>query len=145
MTPPAWDPLGAAPFAWDLPEPGPVPAPAPQRRSRVTPVTLALAGHHGPLDGRRLLPHEDPQKPVGDDAGAADGHQRDERGAHPQDVRAEMIRNAAGHARDEAPGPAAVQRPGRRDRRGGVAHEPIVTRTPARAIGVEKPISQGDP
>ena len=24
MTPPAWDPLGAAPFAWDLPEPGPV-------------------------------------------------------------------------------------------------------------------------
>ena len=43
VTPPAWDPLGAAPFAWDLPEPGPVPAPAPQRRSRVTPVTLALA------------------------------------------------------------------------------------------------------
>jgi phage shock protein PspC (stress-responsive transcriptional regulator) len=42
VTPPAWDPLGAAPFAWDLPEPGPVPAPAPQRRSRVTPVTLAL-------------------------------------------------------------------------------------------------------
>ncbi|OJV23893.1 MAG: hypothetical protein BGO26_03485 [Actinobacteria bacterium 69-20] len=25
-TPPAWDPLGAAPFAWDLPEPGPDPA-----------------------------------------------------------------------------------------------------------------------
>jgi phage shock protein PspC (stress-responsive transcriptional regulator) len=43
VTPPAWDPLGAAPFAWDLPEPGPVPAPAPQRRSRVTAVTLALA------------------------------------------------------------------------------------------------------
>jgi len=43
VTPPAWDPLGAAPFAWDLPEPRPVPAPAPQRRSRVTPVTLALA------------------------------------------------------------------------------------------------------
>jgi len=42
-TPPAWDPLGAAPFAWDLPEPGPVPAPAPRPRSRVTPVTLALA------------------------------------------------------------------------------------------------------
>jgi phage shock protein PspC (stress-responsive transcriptional regulator) len=41
--PPAWDPLGAAPFAWDLPEPGPAPAPVPtRRRSRVTPVTLAL-------------------------------------------------------------------------------------------------------
>jgi phage shock protein PspC (stress-responsive transcriptional regulator) len=42
-TPPAWDPLGAAPFAWDLPEPGPAPAPEPRPRSRVTPVTLALA------------------------------------------------------------------------------------------------------
>jgi phage shock protein PspC (stress-responsive transcriptional regulator) len=26
-TPPAWDPLGVAPFAWDLPEPSPVPPP----------------------------------------------------------------------------------------------------------------------
>ena len=43
MTPPAWDPLGAAPFAWDLPEPSPTPAPPPRPRSRVTPVTLALA------------------------------------------------------------------------------------------------------
>jgi phage shock protein PspC (stress-responsive transcriptional regulator) len=42
-TPPAWDPLGAAPFAWDLPEPGPAPAPPPRRRSKVTPVTLAVA------------------------------------------------------------------------------------------------------
>jgi hypothetical protein len=42
-TPPAWDPLGAAPFAWDLPEPGPAPVPAPRPRSRVTPVTLAVA------------------------------------------------------------------------------------------------------
>ena len=41
-TPPAWDPLGAAPFAWDLPEPGP-PAVPPPRRSRVTAITLALA------------------------------------------------------------------------------------------------------
>ena len=41
--PPRWDPLGAAPFAWDLPEPAPVPAPPPRRRSRVTPVTLAVA------------------------------------------------------------------------------------------------------
>jgi phage shock protein PspC (stress-responsive transcriptional regulator) len=48
-TPPAWDPLGAAPFAWDLPEPGQSVAPAPQfppvrRRSRspVTGVTIGL-------------------------------------------------------------------------------------------------------
>jgi phage shock protein PspC (stress-responsive transcriptional regulator) len=41
-TPPAWDPLGAAPFAWDLPEPGPAPAPPPRPKSRVTPVTLAI-------------------------------------------------------------------------------------------------------
>ncbi|MFE2750644.1 PspC domain-containing protein [Actinosynnema sp. NPDC059335] len=27
VTPPAWDPLGAAPFAWDLPEPGGTPEP----------------------------------------------------------------------------------------------------------------------
>jgi len=45
-TPPAWDPLGVAPFAWDLPDPAPRPeaaAPAPRRRSRVTPITLGLA------------------------------------------------------------------------------------------------------
>ncbi|MFP5069702.1 PspC domain-containing protein [Pseudonocardia nantongensis] len=42
-TPPDWDPLGAAPFAWDLPEPGPEPAPPPARRSALTPVTLAVA------------------------------------------------------------------------------------------------------
>jgi phage shock protein PspC (stress-responsive transcriptional regulator) len=42
--PPAWDPLGAAPFAWDLPEPGPAPDATPPRpRSRVTPITLAVA------------------------------------------------------------------------------------------------------
>ncbi|MGH3853049.1 MAG: PspC domain-containing protein [Pseudonocardiaceae bacterium] len=43
-TPPAWDPLGVAPFAWDLPEP-PSPAPTtPLRgaRSKVTPITLGL-------------------------------------------------------------------------------------------------------
>jgi hypothetical protein len=41
-TPPAWDPLGAAPFAWDLPEPSPAPpAPsAPRSRSVVGRVTL---------------------------------------------------------------------------------------------------------
>ncbi|GGP58649.1 PspC family transcriptional regulator [Saccharothrix coeruleofusca] len=50
VTPPAWDPLGAAPFAWDLPEPsGPPPAPEqpahrPRRpRSRVGAATFALA------------------------------------------------------------------------------------------------------
>ncbi|HEY0636062.1 MAG TPA: PspC domain-containing protein [Pseudonocardiaceae bacterium] len=47
-TPPAWDPLGVAPFAWDLPEPTPVEPPPPppaerRHRSAVTAVTLALA------------------------------------------------------------------------------------------------------
>ena len=41
-TPPAWDPLGAAPFAWDLPDPAPLPDPAarPQRRTVLPQVTL---------------------------------------------------------------------------------------------------------
>ncbi|TSE02072.1 PspC domain-containing protein [Skermania sp. ID1734] len=44
-TPPDWDPLGAAPFAWDLPEPGPAaPPPAPRRpKSRLTTVVIGLA------------------------------------------------------------------------------------------------------
>ncbi|GAA0910503.1 PspC domain-containing protein [Pseudonocardia zijingensis] len=42
-TPPAWDPLGAAPFAWDLPEPSPPVTEAPPRKLPVTPVTLGLA------------------------------------------------------------------------------------------------------
>jgi phage shock protein PspC (stress-responsive transcriptional regulator) len=41
--PPAWDPLGAAPFAWDLPEPSAAADPPPRRRPPVTAVTLALA------------------------------------------------------------------------------------------------------
>lgn len=44
--PPRWDPLGAAPFAWDLPEPAAANAPVPvtpKRRTRVTPVTLGIA------------------------------------------------------------------------------------------------------
>jgi len=44
--PPAWDPLGAAPFAWDLPEPSAPPVQATQPRgawSKVTPITLGLA------------------------------------------------------------------------------------------------------
>ncbi|TCO65444.1 phage shock protein C (PspC) family protein [Actinocrispum wychmicini] len=45
--PPAWDPLGAAPFAWDLPEPTPVnPEPEPpvrRKRARVGGITLGAA------------------------------------------------------------------------------------------------------
>jgi phage shock protein PspC (stress-responsive transcriptional regulator) len=46
--PPAWDPLGAAPFAWDLPEPTPQPSeedepPPPQRRSKSR-IGLLTAG-----------------------------------------------------------------------------------------------------
>lgn len=41
--PPAWDPLGAAPFAWDLPEPSAAPPPPAPRRPPVTGVTLGLA------------------------------------------------------------------------------------------------------
>lgn len=43
-TPPAWDPLGVAPFAWDLPEPTPIPA-APVRRTRsvIGRVTMGAA------------------------------------------------------------------------------------------------------
>lgn len=41
--PPAWDPLGVAPFAWDLPEPAPAARPVVAvPRSRVAPVTLGL-------------------------------------------------------------------------------------------------------
>ena len=51
-TPPAWDPLGAAPFAWDLPEPAPLAPPTPVRRrggavaARVTTglAVLTMAG-----------------------------------------------------------------------------------------------------
>lgn len=42
QTPPAWDPLGAAPFAWDLPEPSAPPPVPPRHRPPVTPVTLGL-------------------------------------------------------------------------------------------------------
>jgi len=45
-TAPGWDPLGAAPFAWDLPDPRPappVPPPPPRPRSKVTLITLGLA------------------------------------------------------------------------------------------------------
>lgn len=42
---PAWDPLGAAPFAWDLPEPAPRPQPpAPRpRKPRIGLATLGVA------------------------------------------------------------------------------------------------------
>ena len=46
QTPPAWDPLGAAPFAWDLPEPTPlsdVATPSGRRSGVATRVTLGAA------------------------------------------------------------------------------------------------------
>ncbi|MGH3567542.1 MAG: PspC domain-containing protein [Pseudonocardia sp.] len=56
VQPPAWDPLGAAPFAWDLPEPGPPPTPpARRRRPPVTSVTLALALLAGGVTGIVML------------------------------------------------------------------------------------------
>ena len=46
--PPSWDPLGAAPFAWDLPEPHePEPEPARPKRRWITLVTLGLAAFAG--------------------------------------------------------------------------------------------------
>ncbi len=54
--PPAWDPLGAAPFAWDLPEPSPAEPAAPRpRRLPVTAVTLAVALLAGGATGILLL------------------------------------------------------------------------------------------
>jgi len=43
--PPAWDPLGAAPFAWDLPEPSPAAPPptAPRRSTRLAPIAIGTA------------------------------------------------------------------------------------------------------
>lgn len=51
--PPAWDPLGVAPYAWELPEPPPAPAPPPT--PRVTAVTMAIALLAGGLTGLVLL------------------------------------------------------------------------------------------
>ncbi|WP_158075708.1 PspC domain-containing protein [Actinokineospora bangkokensis] len=71
-TPPAWDPLGAAPFAWDLPEPGSAlepepdfrPEPARRARSAAGPVVLAAAVLTGvaaalamPYTGWLTIPH----------------------------------------------------------------------------------------
>lgn len=44
-TPPSWDPLGAAPFAWDLPDPAPTPPqpPSPPRRRRIGLATVGAA------------------------------------------------------------------------------------------------------
>lgn len=53
--PPSWDPLGAAPFAWDLPEPSPAPAPPPAPRIPVTAVTLGVALLAGALVTALLL------------------------------------------------------------------------------------------
>ncbi|WP_439032341.1 PspC domain-containing protein [Gordonia terrae] len=43
LSPPAWDPLGAARFAWDLPEPAAPEAPVGARRRR-SPLTLIVVG-----------------------------------------------------------------------------------------------------
>ncbi|WP_424807812.1 PspC domain-containing protein [Rhodococcus sp. 27YEA15] len=49
ISPPSWDPLGVAPFAWDLPDlktanaPAPQPVPTRKRRSRWTPTILGVA------------------------------------------------------------------------------------------------------
>lgn len=51
--PPAWDPLGVAPYAWDLPSPPPAPSPPPG--PRVTAVTLAVALLAGGITGLVLL------------------------------------------------------------------------------------------
>ncbi|MGQ0573656.1 MAG: PspC domain-containing protein [Pseudonocardia sp.] len=51
--PPAWDPLGVAPYAWDLPEPSPIPPPPPG--PRVAAVTLAAALLAGGVTGLVLL------------------------------------------------------------------------------------------
>jgi phage shock protein PspC (stress-responsive transcriptional regulator) len=54
--PPAWDPLGAAPFAWDLPEPGAAPAQLPaRRRSVLTAATIGLALLAGGITGAVVL------------------------------------------------------------------------------------------
>ncbi|MDT7647001.1 MAG: hypothetical protein QOC75_4001, partial [Pseudonocardiales bacterium] len=54
--PPAWDPLGAAPFAWDLPEPGAAPAQVPdRRRSVLTAATIGLALLAGGVTGAIVL------------------------------------------------------------------------------------------
>ncbi|QCH25240.1 PspC domain-containing protein [Mycobacteroides salmoniphilum] len=41
--PPTWDPLRAAPFAWDVPDQVPLPAPPAKPRSRVVSVTIGAA------------------------------------------------------------------------------------------------------
>ncbi|MGP4015429.1 PspC domain-containing protein [Saccharopolyspora sp. 5N708] len=51
QTPPTWDPLGAAPFSWDLPEPDDPEEHQPQRPQRrwITFTTLAVAAFFGGL------------------------------------------------------------------------------------------------
>lgn len=57
-TPPAWDPLGVAPFAWDLPDPTPVPqAPAPveHRGSVLSRVFVGIALLAGAVAGAGVI------------------------------------------------------------------------------------------
>ncbi len=55
--PPAWDPLGAAPFAWDLPEPASPPEPPepPRPGAWLTPLTFGLALLAGGIAGAVVL------------------------------------------------------------------------------------------
>jgi phage shock protein PspC (stress-responsive transcriptional regulator) len=55
--PPAWDPLGAAPFAWDLPEPASPadPPESPRPGAWLTPLTLGLALLAGGVAGAVVL------------------------------------------------------------------------------------------
>jgi phage shock protein PspC (stress-responsive transcriptional regulator) len=55
QTPPAWDPLGAAPFAWDLPEPSAPPPPPAPRQAPITSATLGLALLAGAVTAAILL------------------------------------------------------------------------------------------
>ena len=55
--PPSWDPLGAAPFAWDLPEPATPPEPPepPRPGAWLTPLTFGLALLAGGIAGAVVL------------------------------------------------------------------------------------------
>ena len=69
-TPPAWDPLGVAPFAWDLPEPAPAPEPPPAQQHRGRSVVGRVTMGARPA-GRRPRHRRDLRRLVAADAGPA--------------------------------------------------------------------------